>query len=350
MFYRTIKNELYSDVTIPSLFLDMYIPIASGDQLKVFLLGYREAYFYRGRAKEDLNNETIATTLSISEEEVMDAWRFWEDMGVVKIHTGPNDTISIEFLDIKYDHIKKHLDQPLGEDQEYDVDKASSSDYISMYEDMEAIAGRPLTPNEKLEIMEAIEYYQLNTDLAIIAFVRASENKGRIKSISYVKGIMKSWFDNNISSLHDLDLYEEESRTKNEIYREVFRSLGINRKNPTSYEEEVMEDWIEKYQMDKDMILMACSKTINTSTPSIKYIDGIIKAWHKSGVKTLEDVEAEDKRFIKAKEDKKKHSQAKSPRQAVPVKKTAFHNYKQGAASKYSPEELTQLVRKLNKK
>ena len=143
MFYRTIKNELYSDVTIPSLFLDMYIPIASGDQLKVFLLGYREAYFYRGRAKEDLNNETIATTLSISEEEVMDAWRFWEDMGVVKIHTGPNDTISIEFLDIKYDHIKKHLDQPLGEDQEYDVDKASSSDYISMYEDMEAIAGSP---------------------------------------------------------------------------------------------------------------------------------------------------------------------------------------------------------------
>ena len=210
--------------------------------------------------------------------------------------------------------------------------------------------GKVIAENEKLEIMEAIEYYQLNTDLAITAFVRASENKGRIKSISYVKGIMKSWFDNNISSLHDLDLYEEESRTKNEIYREVFRSLGINRKNPTSYEEEVMEDWIEKYQMDKDMILMACSKTINTSTPSIKYIDGIIKAWHKSGVKTLEDVEAEDKRFIKAKEDKKKHSQAKSPRQAVPVKKTAFHNYKQGAASKYSPEELTQLVRKLNKK
>lgn len=349
MFYRTLKNELYSDITIPSLFLDMYIPIASGDQLKIFLLGYREAFFYNGKTKDDLNNETIANTLNISENDVIDAWKFWEDMGVVKIHQGQNDNISIEFLDIKYDHLKKHSDHLIdGADDE--LDSNSSADYLQMYEDIEDISGRPLTPNEKMDIMESIEEYGISIDLAVRAFERAAQNNGRIKSVSYVKAIMKSWFDNNISNIQDLDTYEDESKTRQDIYREVFKALGINRKNPTSYEEEIMDDWINKYHMDKDMILMACSKTINTSSPSIKYIDGIIKSWHKSGIKNLEDVQAEDERFTKSKEIKKKHYQAKSTKPSTKIKTTSFHNYKQGVSSRYSPEELTQLVRKLNKK
>ena len=45
MFFKTIEDETYSDISIPSIFFDMFMPIASGDQVKIYLLAYREAYF-----------------------------------------------------------------------------------------------------------------------------------------------------------------------------------------------------------------------------------------------------------------------------------------------------------------
>src|SRR3712207_3762582 len=166
MFYRTVKNELYSDITLPSLFLDMFIPIASGDQLKVFLLGYREAFFYNGLSREELDNQTIANSLNLTEEQVVDAWKFWENMGVVKIHNGiSTDSVSIEFLDIRYEHLKVHANIDSDSDDE-EIENSSDDDYLNMFEEIEARSGRIFTPNEKLEIMEAIESFDLNCELA----------------------------------------------------------------------------------------------------------------------------------------------------------------------------------------
>ena len=77
MFFKTIEDETYSDISIPSIFFDMFMPIASGDQVKIYLLAYREAYFCNGLKSGDLTNEVIASTLGISDKDVVEAWRFW---------------------------------------------------------------------------------------------------------------------------------------------------------------------------------------------------------------------------------------------------------------------------------
>ena len=113
MFFKTIEDETYNDISIPSIFFDMFMPIASGDQVKIYLLAYREAYFNNGLNRGDLTNEVIASTLGISEQEVVEAWRFWENMGAVKIHSIDGKML-VEFLDIKADHIRTLIRWPPG--------------------------------------------------------------------------------------------------------------------------------------------------------------------------------------------------------------------------------------------
>src|SRR5699024_4813396 len=104
MFFKSIGDENYSDVMIPSLFFDLYIPIANGNQIKVYLLGYKSAFLYRGFHSDEMDNQAMANIIGITEDEVISAWKFWENMGIIKIHNR-DDEVAIEFLDIKTEYL-----------------------------------------------------------------------------------------------------------------------------------------------------------------------------------------------------------------------------------------------------
>ncbi|WP_101773876.1 DnaD domain protein [Peptostreptococcus faecalis] len=347
MFFKSIVDEIYNDVTIPSIFFDMYIPIADGNQIKVYLLGYKSAFFYNGMQSDELDNKTISNVIGITEEEVISAWKFWESMGVVKIHN-PHEKFLVEFLDIKSQYLKTHSQDPEEDSIVETAQEASSYAYIDMYNKIEDISGRLLTPNEKIEIMNSLNEYEMSPELAVIAFEKAAEENGRIKSVNYVTAILKSWFDNSIKTVEDIEYRESERDEKFQNYKIIFKNLGFNR-TPTSYEKEVIDKWFYKYEMNLDLVLKACSKSINTSNPNIKYFDKIISSWYEKGIKTVEDVELEDEKFAKDKSSKS-HLSKKTIKTNIANKKTKFHNFNQSISDKYSDDELNKIVRNLNKK
>lgn len=353
MFFKSKPNELYNDILIPNLFLDMYLPICSGNQLKVYLLGYREAFFFNGIKSKGLDNKEIASILNISEDEVLDAWDFWERMGVIKVHDKTDKNL-IEFLDLKIEYLKSHPQEIKSEDESNEdnmeemIESASSFELVQMYQRIEEISSRPLTPNEKLDLLKAMETYHIESDLVILAFEKASAENGRIKSVKYVIAILKSWFDNSIKNKEDLLIYEKKKSEKNDIYKIIFNNLGFNRQ-PTSYEKESIDRWFEDYHMSMEMVMKACSKSINTPNPNIKYLDKIISNWYNSGIRTIEDVEKEDQAFAKNKIEKTKFK-AKTNLTPSEPKKTKFHNFKPSLTGKYSNEELNNIIKNLNKK
>ena len=66
-----------------------------------------------------------------------------------------------------------------------------------------------------------------------------------------------------------------------------------------------MDTWIDKYNMDIEVILEACSKSKNTTNPSISYINGIIERYKKNNVKTLDDVAKLEEEFNQKKQQRK---------------------------------------------
>ena len=106
-----------------------------------------------------------------------------------------------------------------------------------------------------------------------------------------------------------------------------------------------MDVWIDKYNMDIEVILEACSKSKNISKPSVSYINGIIEKWKDKNVKTLEDIKILDEEH-KAKIEKK--STPKNSTDKVPQVKTRYHNINQ-TFTNYSPDELEKLLQESQK-
>ena len=91
---------------------------------------------------------------------------------------------------------------------------------------------------------------------------------------------------------------------------------------------------------DIELILQACSKSKNTSNPSIAYINGVLKSWNEKGFKNIKDVESNDN--IQNNQSKQ-YSQPKQNKQTSTYTKTKFHNFEE-TFTKYSPEELEKLI------
>lgn len=349
MFFKSTDDEKYKDVAIPSLFFDLYIPIANGNQIKVYLLGYKSAFFNRTFQNDELNNKVLATIIGISEKEVIEAWRFWEKMGIVKLHP-LGDSFAIEFFDIKMEYLKKHTDFNLktaSQNIDAAIDEASSLDYTNMYKQIEKISGRLLTPPEKIDILDSIKQYDLDSKLVIKAFERAVEENGNIKSVKYVRAILKAWFDNNIKTLDDLERNDTEKSDESKNYKTIFKALGFNRL-PSSSERNTMHKWLYSLDMSMDLVLKACEKSVNTNKPSIKYFDAILMNWYNKGFKTVAEVEEDDANFAQNKANKSKQTLKASLSKAKDYQ-TKFHNFDASSSEKYSEESLDRLLKNSNK-
>ena len=97
--------------------------------------------------------------------------------------------------------------------------------------------------------------------------------------------------------------------------------------------------------MDIEVILEACSKSKNTSNPSISYINGIIERYKKNNVRTLDDITKLENEFSQRKQQQKSTI---SNNNSVPKVKTRFHNINETFRN-YSPDELEKLLRESQK-
>ena len=61
---------------VPGAVVDNYIKLASGSAVKVLL------YFLRNSGK-DISSKEISSALSISEDDVKDAFNFWEEVNII---------------------------------------------------------------------------------------------------------------------------------------------------------------------------------------------------------------------------------------------------------------------------
>lgn len=79
-FKRQQRKDYYLlDTDVENIFINEYMTSAPGDFVKIYLF----ALMYAG-LDETMNNEIIAKQLGLREEDVLKAWTYWEEMGVIR--------------------------------------------------------------------------------------------------------------------------------------------------------------------------------------------------------------------------------------------------------------------------
>src|SRR5690554_2611525 len=96
------------DILVENIFLDAFMPSADGNFVKVYLLGYK--YACSPDPNAGITNENLARTLGLLPSDVIKAWDYWEDRGIIKKHYSKDDKqeFSVEFLSLKQLYIDNY--------------------------------------------------------------------------------------------------------------------------------------------------------------------------------------------------------------------------------------------------
>lgn len=358
MFFKEVNKKDLGDTLISNVFIDIFMPMANGLYVQVYLLGYRQAC--DPKANPNFNNESLAKNLGVPLSDIANAWRYWEQQKIVKIHEDNIEDkydFSIEFIDLKK-YYMNNIDTSNVVSVQSDTDKLLSArnnpSIVKMFNSINKIIGRPLTPAENLKILEIMNEYNSTPDLIIFAYEYSKEKSGSPKPINYIETVLRNWYDENIMSVEDAKNSFMLRKERYTIYSTIMNSLGFNRQ-ATATEKELIDTWVDKYNMSQELIMYACSKTKNISNPSISYINGIIEKWKSKDIITLEDAKKEDEEFRSAKQKEQIYNKKETknynynnnynnkPKTVI----TRYHNSFNEHFRNYSHEELEEKLLKL---
>ncbi len=343
MFFKEVNEIDLGETTIANIFIDIFMPMANGLYVKVYLLGFRQACESNSNPKFD--NNSIAKNLNVPLSDVIEAWKFWEKKNIIKMHKN-NDIndfdYSIEFLDLKKFYMENmYVNTTSIKSNSDNIVSASENPSIrKMFNSINKIIGRYLDPTEKINLLEIMNKYNMSSDMIVCAYEYVKDKYGSSRPVKYIESILRGWYDSSLYTPEDVKNSFVVRSERYMLYKTIFNELGFYR-SPSKAEERIMDVWLDKYNMDIEVILSACSRAKNISNPSISYINGIVEKWFNSNVKDLDDIKVLDEEYKQKNETKKvTNTNPTNPPKQV---KTRYHNINQ-RTSKYTPEELEKLI------
>ena len=185
-----------------NMFLNTYLQMADGDAIKVYLLIYKEIY-----NNQTVDEAKIKRQLNFDDKRFEDAVNFWINMGIFREKKNSDGSNYIEIVSLRQMYFGESDETPSNE---INFDKAQRKSI--MFENIERIIARNLTPADITRIHETLGEYDQEPELVTEAFRQARE-AGNV-DVKYVMGYLKSWRDMGISSLNELRMKEERDKLK----------------------------------------------------------------------------------------------------------------------------------------
>jgi DnaD/phage-associated family protein len=302
-FIKQIADFDLGDTPIENIFINDFMPMANGTYVKVYLLGYK--YANDKDPSLSINHRTIAKHLNIPLSDVLDAWDFWEQKGIIKklpSKTEDSTEYSVEFLNLKQLYVYNNFKAANAAKEDEEPSKpyyCSPSDLVEatkvpefkeMFRYIDQIYRRPLHPNEKKKVLDWVYNYNMDTDLIVRAFMYCVEQRNA-KSLKYIGAVITTWYDNGITNMDQLDKHLEKTDTRYNQYRKIYKFLGMNTNEIPEPTKKIMNKWIVQWNFSMDIILKACETAVKGNKINFNYIDGILNMWKENNVQSLKDLE-----------------------------------------------------------
>jgi DnaD/phage-associated family protein len=310
---------------VDNSFINDFMTGANGEFIKVYLYALCQCYL----GNSDLSSEVIARHLDMLESDVLKAWKYWDKVGVITL-TKPSqagNVYSIQFqcpskMGEKNQNIalpKKRNKKPVYSPEEISLYIKNSEEIKLLFRIAEEKLARPLSYNDTNTIFSFYDWLRLPIE-AIIMLLEYCVQIGK-RDIRYIEKVAVEWSDKGINTVDKIEQHIKEFEDSKGHYKEIMNSLGFYR-NPSKYEKEYMDKWLQTWSLPMEVVLKACEMTINIPEPSFPYMDTILEYWKREGVKTLADC---DKAIAKFRDGYKTNKLHKQPGGT----KNKFHNFPQ---------------------
>jgi len=263
MFGFDDRYAMFDVTPVDNQFIQEYLPSAKGDYVRVYLYGLMRCY----HPEADMSPVQMARELSLEEEEILAAFRYWERRGLVRrISDNP---VSYQYINIRQ--------KALAGTAEVDPEFEAFTD--SLYE----IFGheRRLHGGEIQMCYEWVENLGLPREAVIMLLRQTAKNKGMHFSIASAGKTATQMAREGVKTLEDAEAFLSRDEEAYQAVKKILRRMG-RRNNPSEDQMEMYRKWIREWGFTPEAIEKACAETAK-GDPSMGYLDGILRRIHERG-------------------------------------------------------------------
>lgn len=364
---------IQQNTVISNAFIEHFMLDANGSYVKIYL--YLSKCIQSGGI--DISIPFLADKTDSTERDIIRALQHWEKKGLIKITLdnvteqissiqmlNPDDVYqaakSASYIDDTAEDIASTSQIPFSSKEkksdsvnsvsvsaEQRKELAANQDFQFALQAIQSFLERPFKSNE----IELISYLygtlHFSSELLIHLYDYCI-SLGKSNS-NYIQAVALSWHEQGVKSPEDA---KKVTTDYNTAYTAISKAFGLGR--PLAIiEKQFVERWQKEWMIDLSVIIEACNRTmLKIQKADFKYTEGILDNWHKSGIKTLLDVEKADEIYAKHKSEKSNNSQNSQKNYRYNannsggsyIKKNQFNTFQQRDTSH---AEISKLERKL---
>lgn len=311
------------EISIPCPFIDQYM----NNGPPVYALIYIYSLRHLGEGEAITMGETAAH-FNILETDVHNAWRHWENAGIVAIE-GTAPDMAVTFLPpekwgkkTKAEKTVKAItvtERPNYNAKELELYKVNSSEVEKLFKHAEKTLG--LVKYTDLNMLFGL-YDWLRMPVDVIEFLLSyCANKG-IRSLNYIESVALDWHENGITTVSGAQEYSSVFYGE---YRIILEAMGQRIDYPTPIIKKHIDKWRKEWNVPVTLIVEACERSegIQMVKSRLKHMNTAIESWYKAGITNLTMLQSADEKFAKTKEH------TKAPSRIVKPKSTRFANFTQ---------------------
>lgn len=258
---------------VDNIFINDYLPFAPENAIKVYLYGL---YKCGNASSYDNSLEGFSKVLKISEEDILEIFKYWEEQGLVQI-------LNVVPIEIRYFPIKNVINN---------VKKFNESKYKDFnLKVQEIITGRMINPIEFSEYYSVIESLHIEQEALLMIIKYCVNLKGENVGYKYILTVAKNWAYENIHTTSEVEnrliTYEQYS----DDMKMILKAMGIKR---FSYVEEkdLFIKWKNKLGFSVDTIVYIAKKN-KKSLKSLNFekLDEIICKYYENHLMCQDEIE-----------------------------------------------------------
>ena len=367
---RLCSDFPYRDISVPSKFIDEYMPEANGEFVKIYLYLLRSL----SSSSSDCSISKIADKFDHTEKDVVRALKYWERQKLLAIEYNPDKSIAgIHVTDIYHldDDFSSNKPAVAAQESRNSINTVEAATIVtespasdSSTDSSSVVAGyasniTPIpapAPTKKEYTLDDIKNFRRDPDVSELFFIIETYLKHTLSSSDiniilywyeelhfptdlieylveyciskghsstrYMNKVAISWSESGITTVEQA---KENASIHSQVYYAVMKALGISGRNLVDTEMNYIKKWSKEFGFDTQLISLACQRTISAiHQPSFEYVDSIMTSWHNNQVHTTEDVDKLDAAY-----NKTKKVTINTTDKPIGTKRNKFNNFNQ---------------------
>ncbi|HEY8390087.1 MAG TPA: DnaD domain protein [Clostridia bacterium] len=269
MFASFSSEYLLDSYTgLDNLFISEYLPQAPDMCIKVYVYGL---FLCSHSHTPDNDLEAMARTLYMQPSEIIDAFTYWAELGLVSI-------VQHNPFCVKYLPPKNALN----------VKKYSATKYHDFNMQLEAMFDREILPNEFNEYYNAIETYHIEPEAFLLIAKYCIDLKGGNINYRYVLAVARNWANAGITTCERVEEKILEYDKVSEELSLVMKALG-SRKKADIDERAMYLKWKEEFLFDQNTILTVAQRV---KKGGFTKLNSELTKYYENKMMTIQEIEA----------------------------------------------------------